>query len=866
MAKGIPYNFQEIEESWQKRWEEAGLFKVREDTGRPKFYVLEMFPYPSGRIHMGHVRNYTIGDVIARFLRMKGKNVLHPMGWDAFGLPAENAALKHQTHPAKWTFDNIAYMRRQLKRLGFSYDWSREIATCDPSYYRWEQLFFIEMFERGLAYRKKTSVNWCERCQTVLANEQVIDGACWRCESQVVQKEMWGWFLRITAYAEELLEDIDRLKKGWPEKVLLMQKHWIGKSEGAEVDFPLADGKGKITVFTTRPDTLYGVTFISLAPDHPLTLELARRSGREKEVVAFVEKMKRLDRRRLLEDDFEKEGVFTGAYVIHPLTGQKIPVFAANFVLMEYGTGAVMAVPAHDQRDFEFARKYGLPILVVIRPPQEDLDPQTMTEAYEAPGIMVNSGPFDGLESEKGKKEIVNYLEKKEIGRTKVSFRLRDWGISRQRYWGTPIPIVYCQNCGTVPVKKEDLPVELPLSAQLDEAGRSPLPRLESFLKTTCPRCGGPARRETDTMDTFVESSWYFARYCSPDYEQGALDPQRVDYWLPVDQYIGGIEHAVLHLLYARFFTKVLRDLGYLKVDEPFMRLLTQGMVLKETYRCPVHGWLYPEEVSPDGRCRRNSCGAQVEIGSAEKMSKSKCNVVDPDEMIRRYGADTVRLFMLFAAPPEKDLEWNQKGIEGAHRFLNRLFRLVSENREELIRAGGITSEGLPPWLKDLRRKTHQTIKKATEDIQDRYHFNTAIAAIMELTNEVSTTLSRSRDKNNPAFWPVLKEALEAIIVLLSPMVPHITEELWHLLGKEGFILNVPWPEYDPQTAAAEEMEIVIQVNGRVRGQVVVPVGIDEEEIRELALSHPNVKRHLEGKNIRKVIYVPKKLVNIVVS
>ncbi len=863
MAKSKAYKFEEIEEKWQKRWEEAEIFKVCEDPAKEKFYVLEMFPYPSGRIHMGHVRNYTIGDVIARFLRMQGKNVLHPMGWDAFGLPAEGAAIRHGTHPAKWTYENIAYMRQQLRRLGFSYDWSRELATCDPSYYRWEQLFFIEMLERGLAYRKKTLVNWCESCQTVLANEQVIEGACWRCDSQVVQKEMWGWFLKITAYAEELLEDLEKLKGGWPEKVILMQKNWIGRSEGAEIEFPLEGRSEKIKVFTTRPDTLYGVTFISLAPEHPLTLELARESGREAEVSAFLERMRRLDRRRLLEGDFEKEGIFLGAHAIHPLTGEKIPIFAANFVLMEYGTGAVMAVPAHDQRDFEFAKKYGLPIVVVITPPGEELRPQEMTQAYEAPGVMVNSGPFTGLESEKGKREIVKYLEEKGVGRARITYRLRDWGISRQRYWGAPIPVVYCPECGIVPVRKEDLPVELPLSANLDRSGRSPLAELESFVKTSCPRCGSPARRETDTMDTFVESSWYFARYCCPDYHEGPLDKTRVDYWLPVDQYIGGIEHAVLHLLYARFFTKVLRDLGYLSIDEPFKRLLTQGMVLKETHRCPVHGWLYPEEVSPEGRCRREGCGAPVEFGSPEKMSKSKCNVVDPGEMIKRYGADTVRLFMLFAAPPEKDLEWSQQGIEGAHRFLVRIFRLIAENRDDLLAAGDLPTK-LSADLRSLRRKTHQTIRKVTEDIQDRYRFNTAIAAIMELTNEISALLNR---KDRPeGFWPVVREALETVVVLLSPFVPHICEELWHLLGGKGFILERPWPGYDPQVATAEEIEIVVQVNGRVRGQVLVPAEASDEEIKDKALSLTNVRKYLEGKSLRKVIYVPKKLVNIVVG
>ena len=859
------YRPEEIESKWQKVWEERGIFRVSEDPDKPKYYVLEMFPYPSGRIHMGHVRNYTIGDVIARYKRMRGFNVLHPMGWDAFGLPAENAALKHGVHPADWTYDNIDYMRRQLRRLGFSYDWTRELATCDHEYYRHEQLFFIQMLERGLAYRKKTLVNWCPSCHTVLANEQVEDGACWRCGTEVIQREMEGWFFRITAYAEELLAGLEKLRGKWPEKVLTMQRNWIGKSEGAEIEFAVEGFPERITVFTTRPDTLYGVTFLSLSPEHPMAERLAERAGLTQALADFRERCRRA-RREIEEGLAEKEGLFLEAHAIHPLTGERVPIFAANFVLMEYGTGAVMAVPAHDQRDFEFAKKYGLPIKVVIQPEDRDLDPEQLEEAYEAPGIMVNSGPFTGLPSEDGKRAVVEHLEKEGLGRRRVTYRLRDWGVSRQRYWGCPIPVIYCDRCGIVPEKPENLPVKLPLNAQLDEAGRSPLPKLESFVKTTCPRCGGPARRETDTFDTFVESSWYFARFACPE-AKDPLDREKAHYWLPVDQYIGGIEHAILHLLYARFFTRVLRDLGYLDLDEPFERLLTQGMVIKEPYRCPKHGWLYPEEVSPEGTCLKEGCGEKVIVGRPEKMSKSKCNVVDPDEMIRRYGADTVRLFMLFAAPPERDLEWSDHGIEGAYRFLKRLYQLVKERAGELWEVKAYAGDGrdLSPELRALRRKTHQTIRKVTQDLEERLHFNTAIAAVMELINFLEDTLKKV-SPNEPALQPVLKETLRTVVLLLAPMTPHLCEELWEALGEEGLISEAAWPSFDEEAAREEEVTIVVQVNGKVRDNLRLPPGADEETVREAALASPKVKRHIEGKTIRKVVFVPGRLINFVVA
>lgn len=824
------YAFQEIETRWQAYWKANKTFKTEADGTKDKFYLLEMFPYPSGRIHMGHVRNYTIGDVFARYKRMRGYNVLHPMGWDAFGLPAENAAIKHKIHPARWTYENINYMRSQLQKMGFSYDWDREIATCDPGYYRWEQLFFIRMHQKGLAYRRESPVNWCEKCGTVLANEQVVgSGVCWRCDTPVTTRRLKQWFFRITAYAEELLAECDRLT-GWPEKVVTMQKNWITKSEGAEIHFPIEGSDKKITVFTTRPDTIFGATFMSLAVDHPLVLELSRSASQEAAVLAFAEKENREKRLRIGGEDFEKEGVFTGAYCLNPLTGRRMPIFAANFVLMEYGSGAVMAVPAHDQRDFEFARKYGLEVVVVIQPPGEKLSPENMTEAYVEEGTMVDSGQFNGMNSNEAKEAIVRHLETTGLGKKAVSYRLRDWGISRQRYWGTPIPIIYCDTCGAVPVPEKDLPVVLPLDAEIDETGRSPLPRLSSFVNTTCPSCGQAARRETDTMDTFVESSWYFARYTCPDYTEAPLDRAGVDYWLPVDQYIGGVEHAILHLLYARFYTKVLRDLGWLNINEPFKNLLTQGMVIKD--------------------------GA--------KMSKSKGNVVDPDDLINRYGADTVRLFCLFAAPPERDLEWSDQGVEGAYRFLNRIWRLVTENRAAVARVPAITNVSeLKGEAKALHRKIHQTIKKVGTDIEDRFHFNTAISAVMELVNDAYGVIGLG-DKN-PQTLAVLKLAIETVIISLSPFAPHIAEELWQTMGHKELLSSASWPSYDEEAARQEKVELVVQVNGKVRSRVEVDAGQGESEIKEVAVSDLRIKEWIKEKEIKKVIIVGNKLVNIVV-
>jgi len=847
------YNAGAIEKKWQQTWEQERTFKVAEAPEKEKFYLLEMFPYPSGRIHMGHVRNYSIGDVVARFKRLQGYNVLHPMGWDAFGMPAENAAIQHGTHPAKWTYENIDNMRSQLKKMGLSYDWDREFATCDVDYYKWEQLIFLRMFERGLAYKKSSFVNWCPDCRTVLANEQVEDGCCWRCDNVVEQKELEQWFFKITDYAEELLDHTYRLP-GWPEPVLIMQRNWIGRSTGCEIDFPLENSLQKIRVFTTRQDTLYGATFMSLAPEHPMALALTSEEQRAS-VEEFIARVKKQEKTRRTSEDFEKEGVFTGSYCINPVTRKKMPIYLANFVLMDYGTGAVMAVPTHDQRDFEFARKYGLPMQVVIQPEGESLVPAAMGEAWTGSGSMVNSAMFDGLANEAAKEAIADYLEKEGIGKKTVNYRLRDWGVSRQRYWGTPIPIIYCDVCGTVPVPEQDLPVVLPRDVELTGEGGSPLAKSSAFVNVTCPQCGEAARRETDTFDTFVESSWYFARYACPDFPSAPVDRQAAEYWLPVDQYIGGIEHAVMHLLYARFFTKVMRDLGMMNVDEPFANLLTQGMVCMETCSCPQHGWLYPEEVA-EGRCVK--CGAATVTGRNEKMSKSKKNVVDPDNLIKRFGADTARLFSLFAAPPEKDLEWNEQGVEGCFRFLNRVWRAVYDNLG-LLPAGGspVAPEGLG---RDLRRVTHRTIKKVTEDIDGRFHFNTAIAAIMELVNAIYAFEEKAR---HPV---VLREALETVVRLLAPFVPHLAEELWSCLGHAGGVERAGWPTWDAAALVEDVKVIVVQVNGKVRGKITVAADADEDAVRQAALAEENVARFVAGKRLEKVVVVPGRLVNVVAA
>ncbi|MFB3073699.1 MAG: leucine--tRNA ligase [Candidatus Methylomirabilales bacterium] len=854
------YDFKSIEAKWQRIWEERDAFRVTEDPGQPKYYCLEMYPYPSGKIHMGHLRNYSIGDVVARYFRMRGYNVLHPMGWDSFGLPAENAAIEHGLHPATWTSDNIAYMREQLKRMGFSYDWGREITCSEPDYYRWNQWLFLKMYAKGLAYKKPAFLNWCEECQTVLANEQVEGGRCWRDESEVIQKELEQWFFKITAYTEELLEEVDQLP-GWPDRVKTMQRNWIGKSVGAEVNFPLLNGESPITIFTTRQDTLFGATFMVLAPEHPLALQLGEgKAG----VQAFIKRMRAEDRVVRTAADTEKEGVFTGAYAINPLTEEKIPIWVANFVLLEYGTGAIMAVPAHDQRDFEFAKKYHLPIRVVIQPEEEGLAAEALAKAYQDEGVMVNSGPFNSLPSPEGREAVVRFLEERGIGKGAVNYRLRDWGISRQRYWGTPIPIIYCDQCGTVPVPYDDLPVLLPKDVEISMKGGSPLAKVESFVNVRCPTCRGPARRETDTMDTFVDSSWYFLRFCNPHARDRAVDELKVAYWMPVDQYIGGIEHAVLHLLYARFFTKVVRDLGLIPHSEPFVNLLTQGMVCKETYRCPTHGFRFPQEIDPQGRC--TECAHPVEIGRTEKMSKSRKNVVDPDDLLKRYGADTARLFSLFAAPPEKDLEWSDKGVEGAFRFLNRVYRLVDGWADELSRPAAPISFNDLTVGRAVHQKAHLTIKKVTEDLDRDFHFNTAIAALMELVNVLGQFELRGDPAEEAERRYVARFAVETLLVLLAPFAPHLAEELWEHLGHGSSIFAESWPAYDAAVIEREEILVVVQVDGKLRSRIFLPARAEEEELRTAALQDSRVQTWLQGRQVKRVVVVPKKLVNIVTA
>jgi len=865
------YKAANIETKWQNEWETSGLFAVREDSAKKKYYLLEMFPYPSGNIHIGHVRNYTIGDVIARYKRMQGFNVLHPMGWDAFGMPAENAAIANNSHPAVWTVQNIDNMRDQLKSLGFSYDWTRELATCTPEYYRWEQWLFLKMYDQNMAYRKESYVNWCASCQTVLANEQVEAGACWRCDQPVRQKKLSQWFLRITDYAEDLLVHCDKLP-GWPDKVVQMQKNWIGKSYGAELRFKLdKDGESAtpsddvITVFTTRPDTIYGATFMCLAPEHPLVPQLAKHTAQENAVNAFTERMALQDRSIKALESYEKEGVFTGAYCINPASQKRMPIYTANFALMEYGTGAVMSVPAHDQRDFDFAKKYNLEIIPVVKPPDSEILAESMTAAYTNEGVMINSGAFNGMNNKSAINAITADLEKKGMGQKTVSYRLRDWGISRQRYWGAPIPMVHCPKCGIVPVKEEDLPVILPEKVSLLEGGGSPLGALDEFLHTQCPNCGQDATRETDTMDTFVESSWYFERYCSPHWDQGIFEQDAVDYWMPVDQYIGGVEHAILHLLYSRYFTRVLHHFGLVKYKEPFTRLLTQGMVCKETTACPQDGFLYPDEVRIDGEQRFcNKCDSPVKTGRTEKMSKSKKNVIDPNILLNKYGADTTRLFCLFAAPPERSLEWNDQGIEGSFRFLHRVWRLtytyLDDIKNSLPYDGRV--DNLEGDLKKLYQKTHRTIKKVTTDIEERFHFNTAISAVMELVN---TMYSIKPDFDIASTGAVWRFAIESAVLLLAPITPHFSEELWVELGRTGSVLLQPWPSFHKVALVKKEMLIVVQVNGKLRSRFNISADAGKNIIQETALADARVQKFLGGKTIKKVIVVKNKLVNIVI-
>ncbi len=828
------YTPKEIETRWQNVWEADKTFKVCESSDRPKYYVLEMFPYPSGRIHMGHVRVYAIGDVIARFKRMRGYNVLHPMGWDAFGLPAENAAIKNKVAPADWTLQNIRDMHEQMKALGLSFDWEREVTTCKPDYYHWNQWLFIRMFERGLAYKKEATLNWCPDCATVLANEQVEEGLCWRCDTPVTQKALNQWFFKITDYAEELLESCEQLT-GWPERVLTMQKNWIGKSEGLEVNFKLADGEDTLKIFTTRPDTLYGVTFMSIAAEHPLLQKIMAGRKEKSAVETFLKKLKTQDTTIQTRVDQEKEGVFTGAYARHPLTGACIPIWVANFVLMGYGTGIVMAVPAHDQRDFEFAQKYDLPIKRVIQNTAENLSLPLEMAYTEAAGTLLESGQFSGLSPKAAQEAIKSFVEREKIGKREIHYRLRDWGVSRQRYWGTPIPMIYCDACGIVPVPENDLPITLPKNVALGEGG-NPLLKDSKFVNTSCPKCQAPAKRETDTMDTFVDSSWYFLRYTSPNEGEKPFDPRMADHWMPVDQYIGGIEHAVLHLLYARFFTKVVRDMGLIQIDEPFKSLLTQGMVIK----------------------------------NGAKMSKSKGNVVDPKHLIEAYGADTARLFSLFAAPPEKDLEWNDDGVQGSFRFLQRVWKLVHEyvRTQPNIASDFVTTDfsKASSRVRNLRRLTHQTIKKVTLDIESGYQFNTAIAALMSFYNGLSRDNSAGPATEELSLHAAAyTEAITQLLLLLSPFTPHLAESLWESLGYAPSIMDVPWPEYDEKVIEEETTQVVVQINGKVRHRFKASAGTTDAALKEQALSDRKVLSWIEGKNIKKVFVIKGKLINIVV-
>jgi leucyl-tRNA synthetase len=821
------YPFREIEAKWQRTWEETKQFRVHEDSSRPKFYCLEMFPYPSGRIHMGHVRVYAIGDLLARFKWMRGYNVLHPMGWDAFGLPAENAAIEHGVHPAIWTYENIDYMRSQLQKMGISYDWDREVATCDPSYYKWEQLIFIKMLERGLAYRKRSTVNWCPSCQTVLANEQVEDGRCWRCDSVVVPREIDSWFFKITAYAEELLEWCDRLP-GWPERVLTMQRNWIGKSEGAEFDLKV-EGRPdlSIRVFTTRPDTAFGMTYAVLAPEHPLVDQVVRDADERDAVARFRAEVGRQSEIERTAADRPKRGLRLSARVINPFNSTPVPLFLADYVLMGYGTGAIMAVPGEDERDWEFAEQQGLPIIETVKRPEG-----WTGKAYAGDGVKINSGFLDGLPVTEAKRRATDWLVAHGVGTAKVNYRLRDWGISRQRYWGAPIPVLYCEKDGMVPEAEKNLPVALPRDVQLSGKGGSPLASVASFVNATCPRCGGPAKRETDTMDTFVESSWYFLRYTSPRYDTGMFEADAAAYWMPVDQYIGGIEHAVLHLLYARFYTKVLRDLGLTKIDEPFMALLSQGMVIKD--------------------------GA--------KMSKSKGNVVSDDYVREKYGADTGRLFELFAAPPEKDLEWNDQGIEGASRFLNRVWRFVIAHLEAIKTAPAKTPSPLSDAGRVFRRTIHETIQRVTDDIEREFHFNTAIAAVMELVNALQAfeASAVAGDGTTPEHAALIREAVETTLHLLGPFCPHVTEELWQQLGHRESLFKQRWPVADPGALQKTQVTVVVQVDGKVRGRLQVGVDVADDQVRQLALADERVKPWVERRRVDKVVVVPNRLVNIV--
>ena len=818
------YVAQDIEKKWQTYWEESGVFKTEYDPSKEKYYVLEMFPYPSGNLHMGHVRNYSIGDVVARFKKMRGFNVLHPMGWDAFGMPAENAAIKHGVSPKDWTLDNIANMTRQQKELGLSYDWDREVATCKEEYYRWTQWIFQQFYKKGLAYKKEAKVNWCEHDHTVLANEQVIDGKCWRCDNDVVKKDLKQWFLKITDYADRLLEDLDTLDQ-WPDRVKAMQRNWIGRSEGTQFAFHVPKIDKTFEVYTTRVDTLFGVSYVVLAPEHPYVKELIQDASNKAELEAFIEKLRNQSDIERTSTEAEKVGMFTGSYVTHPITGKEVPIWIANYVLADYGTGAVMGVPAHDERDYAFAKKYDLPVNWVIQNAAQDLDFASLDTAFTEDGILVNSGDFNGKTSEEARQALGDYFTEQGTGRKTVNFRLRDWLISRQRYWGCPIPVVYCEKCGEQLVPEDQLPVKLPEDVSFDGGAISPLATSENFLNTTCPCCGGPARREIDTMDTFIDSSWYFLRYADARNDQEVFNKEIAKYWMNVDQYIGGIEHAILHLLYARFFVKVLHDIGLVEDNEPFKALLTQGMVLKE----------------------------------GSKMSKSKGNVVSPEEIIAKYGADTARLFILFAAPVDRDLDWSDQGVEGSYRFLGRVWRII-DTYQQLGTSGH--HDSLSKDETALRRELHRAIKKVTEDLDGKFNFNTAISTVMELVN----AMYQFKDSHDSVQSDLAKELVEKLTLLLAPFVPHITEEIWHECGFDGSVHAASWPTYEESALVVDEVEVAVQVNGKVRDKLTVSVSLSKEELEAAAKTLPRVQEFTEGKTVVKVIVVPKKLINIVVK
>lgn len=826
------YDFQTIENKWREKWEASNLYSTKSEPNKPKYYYLDMFPYPSGDLHMGHMRNYIIGDVVSRYKVMNGFNVLHPMGFDSFGLPAEGAAIKNGIHPAKWTMDCIDRMKKQFAKLGISFDWDREVITCLPEYYKWNQWFFLKILKMGLAYRKNAPVNWCAKCETVLAKEEVENGECWRCGSTAIRKDMEQWFFRITDYADRLLEDIDLLEY-WPERVRSMQRNWIGKSIGVIINFKVHETGDDVPVFTTRQDTIYGVTYMVLAPEHPLVKKLIAGTEYESSVKDFISRVSSLTEIERQSTTLEKEGMFIGKHAVNPMNGDIVPIWITNYVLVDYGTGAVMGVPAHDQRDFEFAKKYGLGIKTVISPSLDSIpDPETMECAYIDPGFQVNSGEFNGVPNTESKDAIIDYMEENGIGERKITFRLRDWLISRQRYWGTPIPIIYCDKCGMVPVPFEQLPVMLPTDVKFTGRGESPLTTSESFMSVDCPKCGSKARRETDTMATWIDSSWYFLRYASPKEDKLPFDPEKANYWLPVDQYVGGVEHAVLHLLYSRFFTKMIKDMGLVNFEEPFNKLFTQGMIYKDGY----------------------------------KMSKSRGNVVSPDFICSKYGADTGRMFILFIGPPDLDAEWSDQGIEGVYRFLNRVWRFFDANiknyngnwRSMLDNSNLTTDE------KNIRRKTHQIIKKLTFDIE-RFHFNTAVSALMEMMNDMTAFRDNSFNAGKPESAAVLSEAMEMLSIILSPFAPHLADELWSLLGNKDFIYNNQWPSYDSEIAKDDEVTIVIQINGKVRERIQAPAGIDKDELKELALANEHIKTSINNAEIKKVIVIEGKLVNIVV-